>query len=360
MKPDEIVLVVSGKMREKAGHLAAVLKENDIRVTELNLIDEHDPRRIENELLELAATLGPEGIELNITGGTKLMSVAAQSVAAASDWRMFYVDADTDQVIWLGQGPQESRPLTEQLRLGHYLRSYGFEIKEPPARPQPDRMQLALMKTLVTQIGSLEKALSQLNWLAQEAEGQKSLVVHMDEQQQDSRNLEALLRNFSDAKALTVSGREIRFADEASRSFVKGGWLEFYVFQVLNSLSKDMGIRDKACSLKIQDNSGVKAELDVACMARNRLFVIECKTARMDKPEAPKANDALFKLSENCRRIGGIGSRGMLVSYRPLRDSEKKLAEALNIAHVCGADICRLEEKIKAWIGTNKAGGRQN
>jgi len=81
----------------------------------------------------------------------------------------------------------------------------------------------------------------------------------------------------------------------------------------------------------------------------NRLFVVECKTARMDGGVHPKANDALFKLGEVCRRIGGLGTRGMLASYRPVRDAERRLANALGIELVCGPELDRLRERMVAW-----------
>ena len=40
----------------------------------------------------------------------------------------------------------------------------------------------------------------------------------------------------------------------------------------------------------------------------------------------------------------------MLVSYRKLHEPELKLAKALNIEVVAGADIARLPEKIKHWV----------
>lgn len=109
-------------------------------------------------------------------------------------------------------------------------------------------------------------------------------------------------------------------------------------------------MRDKAANFVVLDRDGVKNEMDVAFMARNRLFVIECKTARMDAEQHTEANDTLFKLAEVCRRVGGLGTRGMLASYRPLRDAEKKLASALNIDLVCGTELARLDEKIKVWV----------
>ena len=115
LKPAKIVLVVTAKMQRQAAHLTAVLKENAIQAELLQLSNEQDFHQTENELIELAARLEEHTVTLNITGGTKLMSVAAQSVAQASGWRMFYVDADTDRAIWLGQGKTSPHPLQEQL-----------------------------------------------------------------------------------------------------------------------------------------------------------------------------------------------------------------------------------------------------
>jgi hypothetical protein len=112
-----------------------------------------------------------------------------------------------------------------------------------------------------------------------------------------------------------------------------------------------LGLRDLAANLEVTDAGGVTNELDLVFLARNRLFIIECKTARMDKPLAPKANDTLFKLAEIVRRVGGLSARGMLASYRPLRDSEQRLARALNIELVCGAELARLSQRLQRWVG---------
>lgn len=358
LKPGKIILVVTAKMQRQAAHLTAVLKENAIQAELLQLSNEQDFHQTENELLELAARLEGGSVTLNITGGTKLMSVAAQSVAQVSGWRMFYVDADTDRAIWLGQDKTPPHALQEHLKLRHYLRSYGFELTSKPNRSQATAAQQQLTQTLVEQVGSLEASISVLNALAQDAENRRALSVPMNEWQRDSRSLDVLLRYFDDAGALSVQGDRIQFASEAARDFVKGGWLELHAIQAVHQVTGPLGIRDKAMGLEVQDiTTQTRNELDIAFMARNRLFVIECKTARIDRPQGhadraapPKANDTLFKLAENCRRIGGLGTRGMLVSYRKLQEAEMKLAKAMGIEVVAGADIARLPEKLKHWV----------
>lgn len=350
LKPDLAVLVVSTSMTRQAGHLSAVLNEVGIKSERLALEDEHDFEPMQESLMQFAARHENDEVALNLTGGTKLMALAAQSVAALAQWKMFYIDADTDQLTWLGAGKSHRQALNEQLRLRHYLRGYGFTIGEEPVHPQLPPAQQILTETLIRQIGSLETSLAQLNWLAQQAEDRRQLTVKLDDAQRDSLSLHNLLRQFSDADVLSEQNGTLRFRSDEARTFVKGGWLEAHVFRTLSGLTAPLGIRDKAANLQVIDDSGVKNELDAVFIARNRLFVIECKTARMDRPEAPKANDTLFKLAENCRRIGGIGTRRMLVSYRALREPEKKLAKALDIELVCGAEIAQLTEKLKIWV----------
>jgi len=349
LKPGEAVLIVTAKMKDRADALESVLRETGIRTTRVPLDNEHDYGAIEASLVQVANEREGQRIALNVTGGTKLMALAAQSVAQAWNWPVFYVDVDTDEVIWLAD-ERGRQPLARQLRLRHYLQGYGFRVENGIQRPQPSSRHTALVQTLITQIGSLETALSQLNWLAQLAEDAARLDVTLTPQQLDSRSLDALLRNFEEAGVLRVTGDKVNFIDANELAFAKGGWLEHYTYRAVEALSGELGIRDKAANLLVVNELGVKNELDVAFMARNRLFIIECKTARMDKPEAPKANDTLFKLAEICRRVGGLGTQGMLASYRQVRESEKRLAKALGIALVCGPELARLKEKLKTWV----------
>lgn len=350
LKPKHAVLVVSQKMQRQAGALQKVLTESGIKVTQAQLVDEHRIDQIESVLMNIAAEHEGVDIALNLTGGTKLMALAAQTVASVASWRSFYVDVDTDEVIWIGRHAPASFQLTSQLRLSHYLRAYGFSLENGVDRPAPEARHTEALETLVMQVGSLAQPLSQLNYLAQIAEDKKSLIVEIGRDRNTQGSLPQLLTVFEKAGCLQVQGEHIRFRNELERDFVKGGWLEHHVFRRVTALHGSLELRDKAANLTVTDGTGVKNEMDIAFLARNRLWVIECKTARMDSPTHAKANDTLFKLAEVCRRVGGIGTRGMLVSYRPVRESEKKLATALNIEVVCGAEIQRLQERITRWV----------
>ena len=349
LKPKEAILLITKKMAKKADALAAVLTEAGVKVTRIEIPNEHNFDGLETLMLNVAATREGADIALNVTGGTKLMALAAQSVAQAASWRIFYVDVDTDEVIWLGKEKKHEK-LATQLRLRPYLKGYGFQLTEGIMRPSAEPRHTQLIKTLIGQVGSLETALGELNFLAQTAKGAPDLAARLTREQQGSPGLESLLRNFADAKVLQVENNSIHFATEPDRKFANGEWLEHYVYQTVEALQGELHVRDKAANLVVTSEDGVKNELDVAFLAKNRLFIIECKTARMDGERAGKANDTLFKLAEIHRRVGGLGARGMLASYRQLADSEKALAKALNITVVTGGELVRLDHKLKTWV----------
>jgi len=351
IKPREVVMLVSGKMRAQADRLQAVFAETGVRCTQVALADVHDFALLEAALLTLATERDGQSIALNVTGGTKLMALAAQSIAQTAGWPVFYVDADTDTVMWLPQPnvlPLSPHKLTAQLRLRHYLRAYGFEISEPQ-RPEISHAQKDVAEKLLIEYTRFEPALGQLNYVSQRAEDAGRMLSKLTDKERDSISLRDVLSVFQNSGFLRVNADTVTFTDGSARNFTKGGWLESHVFNTVTTLNSELSIRERACNLTV-DAEGVKNEMDVAFLARNRLFVIECKTRRMDADDGQKANDALYKLAENCRRIGGLGTRGMLVTYRQLNDTEKRLASALGIKVAEGRELTRLSEKIRTWV----------
>lgn len=355
MKPKEVILLVTDKMRKQAEALEKVFCKNAIKVVTVRIANERDFSSIENEILELAAARQEEKIALNVTGGTKLMALAAQTMAQEANWRVFYVDIDTDQVIWLGKDAEQPRKLATTLRLGPYLQGYGFKVEKGDSGVIKNSGCFnELRQTLIKEADKLELSLSQVNYLAQQAENDKKLSISLSTVKQKGDGLKNLLLKFEQADVLTVRGDCVVFRNKESRAFAKGGWLEFHVFHTVSRLKEVLGIRDTEINLTVVDGKGVKNELDVAFMARNRLFVIECKTARMmddtQKKKIGKANDALFKLAEISHRVGGLGARGMLVSYRKIGDAAKGLAGALGITVIEGYELNRLDEFLKTWV----------
>ncbi len=362
LKPERALLLTSQPMRDQARNLQSVLAEAGVVAEILELPDEHDFGAIQQVLLNWASNCDADDtIWLNATGGTKLMSLAALSVAETAGWRAFYLDLDTDQLNWLpapGQSMQHTmskHAVQTSLRLRHYLMSYGVTIKEVGTQATLAPGHAEFIQALLLKYEAHEPGIGLLNALAQRSEQRSSLTVEFDAQQRDSMSLHQLISCLEREHLATFDGLNARltFANEAAREFAGGGWIEHHCLHGVQALHGELAIREQAINLQVQGAQDVRNELDIAFLAHNRMHVIECKTRRFSGRDAgERANEALFKLAENARRLGGLGTKAMFVSYRTLNDAEKRLARALNITVVQGSAVAQFKQHLRKWVGS--------
>jgi len=71
-------------------------------------------------------------VHLNLTGGTKLMSLAALQAAFGSGTPLMYVSTEEKCIIWLGSDGSEQRrePIQVTISVEQYLNAHGFQIIE--------------------------------------------------------------------------------------------------------------------------------------------------------------------------------------------------------------------------------------
>jgi len=356
--PRRVILLVSPDMQRRAEWLAAVLKPRGIRCESWPITDAWELEQVQHRVLDLlereVALIAPRAIALNATGGTKPMSIGAYEAFRAYDLPIFYVHPERDRLIWMypqGQGPVD---LDNRLRLDAFLVAHGARVVGSLATPVP-RIKRDLAQWLVAGVRANAKALGTLNWLAMEAES--TLVSpELDPGQRQDQRLRTLIDRFVLAGLILVRDRRLCFADEAARFFVNGGWLEEHVFATLQELRpKVPGIQDLARSLDIVRETSrgeeVPNEIDVACLAENRLYLVECKTRVWRGKDAGAAGaDALYRLDTLTDLLGGLQARAMLVSYRDLPARVLKRAADLKVRVCAGARLPELAGDLAAWL----------
>lgn len=155
------------------------------------------------------------------------------------------------------------------------------------------------------------------------------------------------------AGLLTFSGDQLQFADERSRAFVNGVWLEEFVFSEINKLRNKLPeIQDVARSVEVQWNFGkskVSNELDVVFLANNQLYIIECKTRNFS--EQPKnSTNTLYKLDALVTKIGGQTAKGMVASYGQFNDYNKERAALMDLKLCEGENLLEVGLYVTDWI----------
>lgn len=355
--PKRVVLLVSPDMVRRAGWLEAVLKPRGIRVEHWPIGDPWDVEHVQQRVLELLASepalVAAGDIALNATGGTKPMSIAAYEVFRTADLPIFYIHPEQDRLIWMSPPGRPALDLANRVKLDAFLLAHGARVQSAATDAIPVAHQ-ALTDWLVAHSRRFATALGTLNWLAQQASGTLQSPALTAEQGRDLA-LGDLIGRCARAGLLDVTGGRLRFVDEAARFYVNGGWLEGHVYAVFRDLrGAERRIQDLARSVELtrEDPRGgaVRNEIDVACLAENRLYLVECKTKRWKGGDGPGA-EALYRLDALADLLGGLQCRAMLVSYLDLPAAVRRRAADLGIRICAGERLPELHAEIARWLG---------
>lgn len=349
--PSRVVLVVSPDMEQRANWLKTVLKNHQVLVEELNIADAYDFNGCWETICEWLGKQPSQQVALNVTGGTKIMAMAAQDVFREESSPVFYVNVESDQVIRIDQR-ELSFDLPTKIKLREYLEVHGYGVVGKPVKPEISASMRDFISRLAYESGRLGNAFGKLNWLAQQAKKSLKSPV-LDSHDLDSRSLDELTSMFANEGLLERQQDRLVFPSEEDRQFVNGGWLEMLVYQSLAQLAPEIGIADYAIGLEVEAADGkTKNELDAACIYRNTLHMIECKSANLAKNEEGKvgATDALYKI-EALRKMGGLRTKALLVDYRGgLSGHDKSRAAQMGIEILSGSKLRDIKGELKRWI----------
>lgn len=350
--PSCMVLVTTPEMQATANSLTDALRNAAPRLSieRFDLENGYDLLQLADALEQLIADLKNRGLKplFNITGGTKAMTIAAMIATENSDTPAFYLPLNADEVVFVRE--LQTVRLNTTTSLKSYLQLYGFRM-EPQPESMPFREALKKLAESFVATASFRKVYPTINYLASKAAG--SLDVHMDEAGALPDAAEALLDKLEEASLLTIRGKTIRFADEPSRFFVNGGWLEDLSAGEAIKAFPNARIFKNVKIVRVEGHKdqslleGSDNELDVVFMENGKLCILECKT--LGDNDKNKLDNALYKLDALSQALGKTVCP-ILISYMPLRDADKQRAKDRNIGVIAGDDLKRLGERLKSII----------
>jgi hypothetical protein len=355
VRPARIILLVSPDMGQRADWLEEVLRRWVAQIERWPIEDPWDVEHVQQRMLDLLERESKAGrgdeLILNATGGTKPMSIAAYEAFRAYERPIFYVHPERDRLVWLHPSGRAARELADRVKLEDFLGSHGVKVKAlHRSIRQASRSELG--ERLVAGLDRYGAALSTLNHYAQSAEGR----LISDSLASVPKVLAELIALFRDAGEVTLREGRLRFPSEEARFFVNGGWLELYAFRQVQLLRQAGAlIQDAAWGVEVarQASQGpVDNEIDVAFLASNRLYLLECKTRTWKGlgDGGGGGADALYKVDSLRDLMGGLQARAMLVSYQPPGAAVQGRAESLGVRICAGAELQRLREQVAKWI----------
>ena len=355
-RPEEVILMHAPRETARARHLAEVLGPAGIKVSFWPVEYGRDIRHIRDRVLELLVERESDSIALNASGGTRPMTLGAYEVFREFDRPVFFVDPETDHLSWMHRRDLEGFDVGERIGLAAFFKAHGATLEQQGERGGVPKRLRRLGDELVAHAEELSRPLATLNWLASRAEGEL-VSPELSREQLRWRELMALCERFEKESLLVRQGGRLQFESEDARFFVNGGWLEQFVFGVVFGLrSRVPGLQDAGHSLTLsRGGSGraVRNELDVAFLASNRLYIIECKTRRFAGQgggrDAPGAA-ALYKLDTLKNLLGGERSRIMLASYQAISPWDRQRARDLGVGICTAKRLPDLASILERWI----------
>lgn len=350
LEPSCIHAIVTPEMQRHGRILRDVLKKRGQSYQAYELHDTHQ-QAIFNLLDVVHTACDGHSLALNLTGGTKLMALAAAEWAAVCGAPTLYVDTAADQLVLPGRH-WEYQPLPDVLDVTALLSAGGYAVTslDQSAVPGERRALLrALLELVCTSGEEGQKALQSLNACAQYALNRQRMA---EDKATPTAAWRALLALCEQAGMVQYGNGYLYFPSEEARSWCNGLWFEEYVRMTLYKMQADRQIRSWASSVQVRKDQ-VPNELDALFSVRNRLFTLECKTAVMQEKNTSHDNGSvssmLYKADSLHGRLGGVLARAMLCSVLPPGKRELARADTLGIRIVSGKDLLRLNEVLLSW-----------
>lgn len=348
INPELICVAVTANMRHQGKSLIRELKGAGRKVECLEIENEHSLQSLNRQYENWLLKYQDHEIIVNLTGGTKPMSIAAYQLFSGYGFRCFYQSLDPNQLVWLDDESIISN-IGATIGLERYLKSYQFEIIKKQKLtdiPKVYKTYAQLLYNELTKAGHYDRicrVISKIN--AHAAKPKISDLKNFNLTADEDAFLEHLSR---ETQVFKLKGNTLEWETEQDRMLMTGGWLEILGAEFL----KGEDLRDIHLSVEIaKSTQRIKAksyqEIDVMAMQKQQLLIVECKTVNWKN--ATSASEAIYKLSA-LSDIGGLNTKPIFISMYDLPDAAKTRAAEHGIHIVTGQNaISNLKQKLMSF-----------
>jgi hypothetical protein len=353
-KPDELLFVNTDDMQKKhkTDHIINALERiglNYRKQFQYIVVKEDSVLDCKRQLDQWIVGKESSLFTVNLTGGTKIMSIAAYEYFKEYSAKMIYIPIGKNEFItpFPKSAANAITPLSLRLNVTAYLSAYGLKVinaEKLPLNHADAQQRQELSGWIVRNYNEvkplLERFSEKLRKFRNESRGHEWSTTYEPKYTQEKELFQKLGFAHQDniySKHLTKS--EI--------IYLTGGWLEEYCYNELFKL-KDNGIDDIVTGIKPQAN-GRENEFDVMFTKDNALYTVECKS--LDQNDDTKT-EALYKIAA-LQKDFGLRVESFFVSTSPhilidghLKSAVKARAEQFKTTVVTPNEVVDFAKKI--------------
>jgi len=293
--PDRLFMLHSTDTKPIAENIKSILKFDD----ELILVEKpFDYFYCKNIITELCKNIDPQSMSFNISGGTKIMTLAAADVAAKKGISMFYIDQNNNIIDFTTDKQSQYNKL---IPLEIYFRLFGQSIKSTIEYANINEELLAFKEIIMNELPNFQALFKKFRENKYEAYNSFSIENEKYELQWKQKEKEAVILTKSTKIEKMVSG------NYAFQLLFVTGWFELEIVQTVKNWNKAQQIYWNTIIPRTA-NASAKNEIDIIIDTGIKLFFIECKTYVNDIKDLDKFRNVV-------KNFGGLGAKSILVCY---------------------------------------------
>jgi len=298
------------------------IADDKIQVIE---VDEFSLADIDSKLKSLIYS-EYEHIFVNVTGGTKIMSMSVADFFKQKNADIYYLTGK-DALHLFPEDKRRSAPLVDNISLKEYVESYGFELKGN-AMPSsiPSNYTNKFISSFI-KFSDDDRAVVEI--LRTEYRGKTCKTENIDG-----------LNHFLDKINLDYSENKLT---KEQVKYLTGEWFEDFVYYKIKEEIQVPDDNIKTGIHIVKDN--VDNELDVVYLQDGKLYVIECKTLLDSK----LLQETIYKSTALSKNLG-LFAKFYIYTLSDKKTVEKQLerAKLFGIEIKCKEDLVEFlkEEKL--------------
>jgi len=344
LRPDITFIITTSQSLRDAKNLKEFSRSHfhcDIEV--LPTIDPFDEQQIKERCVEALSREPDAEWIMHFTGSPKVVGIYTHDIARERGIPLLFLDTSGERVVSLIKDYSIDSKRLFKASVEEYMRAYGrtYEIPKSAIYRKQAESWYDISQVLAQQPEITQALLAGFR-------GNNTLAAKI------SAQAEPLLQQLASFGALTITSRttdtiECNIRDNDTLEFLKGDWLEVYVWkEAINAGFADDCQWGYKIVAELPSN-----ELDLALTYKARLLLAECKTSRN-----PFETDHLYKLHSVAELVGGNYVRQVFVTNcpRPKTSNESfdnfcRQADVRHIFVVTGEQLTDIGQLLKQQIG---------
>lgn len=322
---DRLVLVHTLQTEPQAKRTQEACSEIEAEVIMVDVVED-DIINIGEKLMQQVPMEPEEDIFVNITGGTKIMSIAVFNHFEKYSAKILYValGKNTFHQVF----PRVKNKVTEfryTLNLHEYFTGYGVSIANPESLHKLSKSEEATKKMFIAASAFTVHDWEKLDLIRQGFDGKsyrgKSVQRSNGKSTEEKEHIESI---FSFLEGIDFSFENSEFLSKVETKYLTGDWFEEYVYAQLKSILNldpshwGMGLQINI----IKNEEKVNNELDLAIMVRNELHLIECKTRLVTTDGSNIMTETLYKV-DSLRSKFGLNVKALLFTLAEEEELKK-------------------------------------